>query len=211
MELHRRTVLHAASRMVRERGVDGLTVPEVMATAGLTHGGFYRHFESKDALVAQACATAFTQRLAGIDDALETTDNPEAARRAWLQDYLSPAHRDAPENGCATAALAGDVARAPDGAALREAYLDGLRSMIEKMGRLGNRPADAEGREQEVLVELATTVGALILSRAVTGDDLSERLLAAVRRHLADDEYPGGAAGRTPGEAGNHSTEPSEP
>jgi TetR/AcrR family transcriptional repressor of nem operon len=191
MELHRRTVLHAASRMVRERGVGGVTVPEVMATAGLTHGGFYRHFESKDALVAQACAAAFTQRLAVMADTLETTDNGEAARRAWLEDYLSPAHRDTPENGCASAALAGDVARAPDGAALREAYLDGIRNMIEKMGRLGNRPDDADAREQEVLVELATAVGAVVLSRAITGDDLSERLLDAVRRHLIDD---GGAA-----------------
>jgi TetR/AcrR family transcriptional repressor of nem operon len=187
MELHRRTVLRAASRLVRERGVGGVTVPEVMATAGLTHGGFYRHFESKDALVAQACAAAFTQRLADMDDALDTADNAEAARRAWLQDYLSLAHRDAPQNGCASAALACDVARAPDGAALRNAYLEGLRSMIEKMERLGNRPEDSEAREQEVLVELATAVGALVLSRATAGDDLSERLLAAVRRHLIDE------------------------
>ena len=188
MELHRRTVLHAASRMVRERGVDGVTVPEVMATAGLTHGGFYRHFASKDALVAQACAAAFDQRLAGMDDALETADNAEAARRAWLEDYyLSPGHRDTPENGCATAALAGDVARAPDGAALRDAYLEGLRNTIEKMGRLGNRPEDAEAREQEILVELATAVGALVLSRAIAGDDLSERLLDTVRRRLIDE------------------------
>ena len=188
MELHRSTVLHAASKMVRERGVDGVTVPEVMASAGLTHGGFYRHFESKDALVAQACAAAFTQRLADMDEALESTDNAEAARRAWLEVYyLSPGHRDSPENGCAAAALAGDVARAPDGAALRDTYLDGLKSMIEKMGRLGNRPAGPEAREQEVLVELATAVGAVVLSRATTGDDLSERLLDAVRRHLIDD------------------------
>jgi TetR/AcrR family transcriptional repressor of nem operon len=187
MEQHRRTVLHAASQMVRERGVDGVTVPEVMATAGLTHGGFYRHFESKDALVAQACAAAFTQRLAAMDQALETTDNAEAARRTWLEDYyLSPAHRDSPEDGCAGAALAGDVARAPDGSALRDAYLDGLKSMIEKMGRMGNRPADPQEREQEILVELATAVGAVVLSRATTGDDLSERLLAAVQRHLIE-------------------------
>ncbi|QYN33869.1 TetR/AcrR family transcriptional regulator [Pseudonocardia sp. DSM 110487] len=182
-------MLHAASQMVRERGVDGVTVPEVMATAGLTHGGFYRHFDSKDALVAQACAAAFTQRLADMDDALETTDNADAARRAWLEgSYLSPGHRDSPENGCAAAALAGDVARAPDGAALRDAYLDGLKSMIEKMERLGNRPADPEAREQEVLVELATAVGAVVLSRAIAGDELSERLLTAARRHLIDDE-----------------------
>ncbi|GAA5140361.1 TetR family transcriptional regulator [Pseudonocardia adelaidensis] len=89
-------------------------MPEVMATAGLTHGGFYRHFESKDALVAQACAAAFTQRLADMDDALEVTDDTEAARRAWLEQYLSPAHRDIPANGRATAALAADVARTPD-------------------------------------------------------------------------------------------------
>jgi hypothetical protein len=139
-------------------------------------------------LVAQACAAAFTQRLADMDEALETTDNAEAARRAWLEVYyLSPGHRDSPENGCAAAALAGDVARAPDGAALRDAYLDGLKSTIEKMGRLGNRPADPEAREQEVLVELATAVGAVVLSRAIAGDDLSERLLAAVRRHLIDE------------------------
>jgi TetR/AcrR family transcriptional regulator, transcriptional repressor for nem operon len=80
------------------------------------------------------------------------------------------------------------VARAPEGAALRDAYLDGLRSMIEKMERMGNRPDDAEAREQEVLVELATAVGAVVLSRAIAGDDLSERLLTAVRRHLVDDE-----------------------
>jgi TetR/AcrR family transcriptional repressor of nem operon len=187
MELHRQTVLHAASKMVRERGVDGVTVPEVMATAGLTHGGFYRQFESKDALVAQACAAAFTQRLAAMDDALETTDNAEAARRAWLEYYLSPAHRDTPEDGCATAALAADVARAPEGAALRDAYLDGFRNMIEKTERMGNRPADPEAREQEVLVELATAVGALVLSRAIAGDALSERLLDTVRRRLIDE------------------------
>jgi TetR/AcrR family transcriptional repressor of nem operon len=188
MDLHRRTVLDAASKLVRERGADRVTVPEVMATAGLTHGGFYRHFESKDALVAEACATAFTQRLADGDEMLATTDNVEAARRAWLEHYLSPKHRDAPAIGCASAALADDVARAPDGAALRDAYLDGLRNMIEKMGLLGNRPEDAEAREQEVLTELATAVGALVLSRAVAGDDLSDRLLAAARRHLIDDE-----------------------
>jgi TetR/AcrR family transcriptional regulator, transcriptional repressor for nem operon len=188
MEQHRKTVLHAASQMVRERGVDGVTVPEVMATAGLTHGGFYRHFESKDALVAQACTAAFTQRLADMDDALETTDDAGTARRAWLEDYLSLGHRDTPENGCASAALAGDVARAPDGAGLRDAYLEGLRSMIEKMGRLGKRPEDADAREQEILVELATAVGAVVLARAVTGDELSERLLTAARQHLIDDE-----------------------
>jgi TetR/AcrR family transcriptional repressor of nem operon len=187
MELHRQTVLRAASKMVRERGVDGVTVPEVMATAGLTHGGFYRHFESKDALVAQACSAAFTQRLAAMDDALETTDNPEAARRAWLEYYLSPAHRDAPEDGCATAALAADVARAPAGAGLRDAYLHGLRDMIERTERMGNRPADPEAREQEVLVELATVVGALVLARATAGDDLSEHVLDSVRRRLIDE------------------------
>ncbi|MGC7098232.1 TetR/AcrR family transcriptional regulator [Amycolatopsis lurida] len=188
MDLHRRTVLDAASKLVRERGVDRVTVPEVMATAGLTHGGFYRHFESKDALMAEACAAAFAQRLADGDDMLEATDDVEAARRVWLENYLSPGHRDAPAIGCASAALAGDVARTPDGAALRDTYLDGLRNMIEMMGLLGNRPEDPEAREQEVLAELATAVGAVVLSRAVAGDELSDRLLAAARRHLIDDE-----------------------
>jgi TetR/AcrR family transcriptional repressor of nem operon len=187
MELHRGTVLQAASRLVREHGVGGVTVPEVMATAGLTHGGFYRHFESKDALVTQACAAAFAQQLADIDDLLKTTDNAEAARRVWLENYLSRAHRDVPANGCASAALAGDVTRAPDGAPLRGAYLEGLRSIIETLGLLGTRPEDAEAREREVLVELATAVGALILARAIASDDLSDRLLAAVRQHLLDD------------------------
>lgn len=187
MERHRNTVLQAASVLVREHGVDGVTVPDLMATAGLTHGGFYRHFESKDALVAEACTAAFSQRLAAMDNALAATDNADSARRAWLESYLSPAHRDTPEKGCAAAALAVDVARAPEGSALRDSYLEGLRNTIEKLGHLGNRTEDPEAREQEILVELATAVGALLLSRAITGDELSERLLAAARRHLMED------------------------
>src|ERR1700754_5116788 len=89
---NRRKVVHTAARLFRERGIDGVSVADVMAAAGLTHGGFYRQFASKEALVAEAVAQAFAEqaeRLTGYDN-----------RAAFVADYLSPAHRDDPGPGC---------------------------------------------------------------------------------------------------------------
>ncbi len=180
-ETHRREVLDAASALMRRDGVGGVTVPDVMAAAGLTHGGFYRHFRSKEDLVAQACSAACAEKERERADLLEAGPDERAARRTFLDRYLSPGHRDTPAQGCGIAALAGDVARTAPGSPLREAYLEGLRQMVDDLGRL-NPVAPEDNRE--VLVELAAITGAVILARATAGDDLSEQILTAVRDFL---------------------------
>lgn len=175
-EVHHERILTEAARLVREHGPDGVTVPGVMAAAGLTPGGFYKHFDSKDDLLAQAGDTAIrarAQKLAGL-----VADDPTTARARFLDTYLSTGHRDHPGRGCPTAALATDVGRpgAPD--AVRTRYAEGVRELV------GTLAALQDDDEPAALADLATMVGALLLARATAGDELSERFLSAARERL---------------------------
>ncbi|MBF6184657.1 MULTISPECIES: TetR/AcrR family transcriptional regulator [Nocardia] len=183
-ESHRQQVVAAASAQVRAQGAERLTVTDVMAAAGLTHGGFYRHFRNKDDLVAQACAAACAEKVAEMREMLATTTDPATARRDYLRHYLSDRHRDHPDHGCGIAALVTDVVRAPHDSPLRRTYLDGLRNMIDGLAEFGDRPDDPDDRERDVLAELALMVGALVLARATADDDLSDRFLTAARDRL---------------------------
>ncbi|MER8160965.1 TetR/AcrR family transcriptional regulator [Streptomyces sp. NPDC094472] len=208
-ERHREQVIAATAKLVRTHGADKVSVPQAMAAAGLTHGGFYRHFASKDDLIAQACSAAFAERLAAMDDLAEGEDaGPDAgedtgeergrgARAAFLAAYLSTLHRDNPALGCAAAALAVDAARAEPGDPLRRAYTDGMRNLVDAMERLTRKSGDDSPDERTILVELSSMIGALVLSRACAGDDLSDRILTAVRDHVLGDD------GRTPEEKGS--------
>jgi TetR/AcrR family transcriptional regulator, transcriptional repressor for nem operon len=175
---NRDRVIAEAARLFRERGVPGVSVADVMAAAGLTHGGFYKQFASKEALVAEATGRAFGElggRLTAIDE--RHPGDHAAARRELIDQYLSPGHRDDAGQGCPTTALGPDVAReAPDSPA-REPYADGVRGFAHWL---------ADGDEEEDLTALATMVGALMLARATTGTDLSDRFLDAARRSLSD-------------------------
>ncbi|MEU7860159.1 TetR/AcrR family transcriptional regulator [Nonomuraea sp. NPDC049141] len=177
---HREQVIEATAKLLRAHGVDKVSVPQAMAAAGLTHGGFYRHFSSKDDLVAQACSAAFAERATALDDVTQHT-TPGRARTEFLAGYVSALHRDNPALGCPGPALAVDAARAEPGDPLRQAFTTGLRGMVDGMRQLD------DGNEEEVLVELSTIVGALLLSRACADDDLSDRILTAVREHLVGD------------------------
>ncbi|GAA2693702.1 MULTISPECIES: TetR/AcrR family transcriptional regulator [Actinosynnema] len=176
---HRAQVLDAASRAIRAHGVERLRVQQVMADVGLTHGGFYRHFGSKDDLVAQAFASAFEERVQAVrrlvDQAEEAGDPP---RVAFLSAYLSPRHRDAPDRGCPVTALASDSARSAPGSPLPEAFADGLRRTADLIGAL-----DGADRER-ALVDICTAVGALTLARACGDDPLSDELLTTALAHL---------------------------
>ncbi|QIS18646.1 TetR/AcrR family transcriptional regulator [Nocardia terpenica] len=189
-ESHRREVLDAAAAQIRERGAAAVTVPEVMAAAGLTHGGFYRHFRSKDDLVTQACEAAYAEKIGEMDRIRADSPDGPAARRAFIRRYLSVAHRDAAGQGCGIAALAGDVARAEAESPLRPAYLDGIRNMLGRLADFGERSGDTD---PELLVELSVMAGALMLARASAGDELSTRILAAAKDFLigADAEPTG--------------------
>jgi TetR/AcrR family transcriptional repressor of nem operon len=169
----RQRVLKEAAREIRAKGPDGVGVAGVMARAGLTHGGFYAHFESKDALVAEAIGTMFegARKRSGQ---LEASDDPRGALRAYIDFYLSPAHRDSREHGCPLPALSGDFARAE--APVRERFGIGVAGLMVRLedllGRIG-WPDPAS----EATALLAQMVGAVALSRSVGEGAPSDAIL----------------------------------
>ena len=188
---NRDRVVEVAGRLLRENGFDGIGVDGLMQEAGLTHGGFYKSFGSKEGLTAEACAQAMTHnaahRAALIDEAGKN------ALAALVNDYLSVGHRDRPGSGCAFAALATDAARRST--AVRSVFTHGLQSMVDQVVRI--TPGRAAKRRDAALATIAGLVGALILARAVDDPELSRDLLAAGRRALggnadAGDEDPAG-------------------
>ena len=183
--LHHEQILENAARLVRERGPAGVSVPEVMAAAGLTPGGFYKHFESKDDLLAQAGAAAFAGRDATLTRIVEQAPDAGTARARFLGDYLSTGHRDDPGQGCPGAALVADVGRPGVADPVRRSYVDGVRDLVGTLAELGDHTPP------EALVELATMVGAVLLARATAGDELSEQFLDAARDHLVPPSAPG--------------------
>ncbi|MFF3563714.1 TetR/AcrR family transcriptional regulator [Streptomyces sp. NPDC002574] len=166
-QANRERVVEAASRLFRERGVANVSVVDVMQAVGLTQGGFYKQFASKDALVAEAEAKGFAdmlQYLAALDAEF---DGHDAAVSALCDRYLSTDHRDSPGAGCPAAGFGGDVAREPE---WRAPYVAGVRDMAGWVapGKAG-------------LAGLATLVGGMLLARATAGSPLSEEILEAVR------------------------------
>lgn len=182
---NRQSILNAAARLYREHGLAGVGVADITRDAGLTHGGLYRHFESKDALVREACAQAFDWSIASLGG--EPCAPGDLASR--VSAYLSPQHRDHPGNGCPVAALAVDAARAgPD---LSEVFALGIERNIDRFAHVmnGGGLADAAATpplREEALVTLATMVGGLVLARAAAAarPELSDQILATVREHL---------------------------
>src|SRR3954469_979688 len=126
---NRRTVVRTAARLFRERGVDGVSVADVMAEVGLTHGGFYKQFASKEALVAEAVGQAFTE----LSESLKDQDRDD-----FVRGYLSPAHRDNPGPGCPAAGFAGDLAHEAPGqaGAAVQAYTTGIDLYAAELGSL---------------------------------------------------------------------------
>ncbi|MFI7542645.1 TetR family transcriptional regulator [Actinoplanes sp. NPDC049599] len=169
---NRDRVIDEAARLFRERGVQGVSVADLMAAAGLTHGGFYKRFASKEALVAEATGRAFAElreRLAELDS--RHPGDRDGARRELLDFYFSAGHRDRAGEGCPATALGGDMAREAPESPAREPYADGVRDFARWL-------AD----DDEGLAAVATMAGALMLSRALAGSPLSDLVLAAGRR-----------------------------
>lgn len=172
----RRKVVRAAATAVRAKGPEGVGVAEIMAEAGLTHGGFYAHFPNKEALVVAAIEEAFGQsarRFARMTDGL----TPAQALDAFVDSYVSTEHRANPERGCPIAALSSDLPR--QGLPVREAYEAGVRRLIARLADW--LPEDRAALAPSLLAEMA---GAVSLSRAISDDTAAGQLLADARLSL---------------------------
>jgi TetR/AcrR family transcriptional regulator, transcriptional repressor for nem operon len=178
---HREQILREAARAFRERGFDNVSVADLMARAGLTHGGFYGHFASKQALEAQACARA-SEKTARWDSIVDKQPESAKALREIIEIYLSVAHRDNVGSGCSTAALATDVARAQDARDVRAAYVAGVHRLADILATLV--PNTRKARRKEALATLATLTGAITLARATKGSPLSREILASACNSL---------------------------
>ncbi|MFP5498714.1 MAG: TetR/AcrR family transcriptional regulator [Gammaproteobacteria bacterium] len=182
-ELNREIIVEAATRLFRERGIHGISVSDVMAAAGLTHGGFYGHFESREALATEACNRAFEQSSERWQARVEQSPDPEAARLALIDPYLSAANRDNPGDSCPVAAFAGEMCHEAADSALQRSFIRGFEA---SMGILAATQATGtpEGDRQAAIAQYAMMVGALTLARATKGNGLSDEFLAAARNLL---------------------------
>jgi TetR/AcrR family transcriptional repressor of nem operon len=167
---NRQTILRAASRLFRERGFEAVTVAEIMSTAGLTHGGFYGYFDSKDTLIADALAEALTNSPGPSDDLA-----------SYAASYLSRTHRDNRADGCVTAALAAETARLTG--TPRSAMTTSLKRQIERLSRIapGENPAQ---KRQAAIGNWAAMVGAMVLARVSDDSTLSNEVLDQTRAWL---------------------------
>ncbi|MGF0238378.1 TetR/AcrR family transcriptional regulator [Rhodococcus sp. IEGM1300] len=183
-DLNREIIVEAATRLFRERGLHGISVIEVMAAAGLTHGGFYGHFESKETLAQEASERAFKQSRERWKERIAAHDTKDAARAALVEPYLSAESRDNPGESCPVAAFVGDMCHESTESPVRQTFIEGLERLIEAFGALMETGDEARDRQQ-ALVHYSLMIGALTLARATRGEALSDEILDAARRFLA--------------------------
>lgn len=179
---NRQQVIETAARLLRECGFDGIGLADIMKNAGLTHGGFYRNFASKDDLVIKASERAIADTQAVLEDGL--AQKPQDPFRALIERYVSSAHRDDTGSGCILPALAADAARRND-PALRAAFTSAIQYYLEQIAKLSSTsPATSQLRHPAAI--LSEMVGAVILSRVISDARLADSLLSAVVVDLLD-------------------------
>ena len=172
-------ILKASSEYLRTKGLAGASVGNVMKAAGLTVGGFYAHFSSKEDLVTKT----FERMADDVREFVEGLPGKTGKERArvFIQSYLSAKHRDHPELGCPIAALASEIGR--EGDSLRKLFSEKFEALlVQRLGAFYDSKS-AEARER-MLIFISTYVGALVLSRASRGNALSDEILAAAKKFL---------------------------
>ena len=181
-QTHQRLV-RAAAGQFRDKGIDGISLAELMKLLGLTHGGFYKHFDSREDLIAEAAEHAFTCAERTLDKYADDERDPFAA---WVDWYASEEHRDdAGADRCPVPALVGDIPRARDD--VRTAYTAVVERYIATLeGMLGG----GEDAHRQATVAMSTLVGSLALARAVDDDAMSAELLQAAREVLKAPQAP---------------------
>jgi TetR/AcrR family transcriptional regulator, transcriptional repressor for nem operon len=178
---NRQTVINVASRLFRERGFDGIGLKDLMEAAGLTQGAFYKQFESKEDLAAQASRRALESASQRWSNAI--AENPDDPLGAVIGFYLSAGHREEKLDGCPVVALGSDAAR--QGASVKAAFEEGIKAYLEVLGPL-LRETDGEDTNGRAMVVLSTMVGAMTLSRAVNDPDLAQAFQNAAVEHVRE-------------------------
>jgi TetR/AcrR family transcriptional regulator, transcriptional repressor for nem operon len=174
-------IVAAAARAIRRSGYNGTGVADIMKDAGLTHGGFYAHFPSREAMLAEAADRAGGESVAMMER-IAATSPPQQALQAMMQAYLSKAHVEGVETGCATAALGSEMPRQTP--QVRRVATRRIKEMIDLVARQSPDWGQPGGHER-ALVAVATMVGALVLARAVDDAKLSDALRKATLKHLS--------------------------
>lgn len=172
MAENRQRILEVASRLFREKGFEAVGVSEVMQALGLTHGGFYGHFSSKDDLIVQALTHALGER-----------SGATLPLGAYIDEYLSPRHRDNRAGGCPIAGLVADTLRQTPEA--RAAVTDGVRVQLDWMSEKSTEAAEAD-RRRRAIGSWSAMVGATILARAIVDPDLSREILTETLAWIDD-------------------------
>jgi TetR/AcrR family transcriptional repressor of nem operon len=181
LETHARIVKKASVRL-REKGAHGIGVADLMKDAGLTHGGFYAHFDSREALVIEAFAYAM-DRSTDRWRQLAGQAAPEDRLATIVDAYLSPQHRDNPGHGCAVPALSAEIAR--ESPKTRKAFAAKLDQMIEMMSEQFSGVPGKTARKQ-AMAALATMMGAVVMARVAGNGELSDELLSAGREAVLE-------------------------
>ena len=179
MAQNRLRILDAASELFRDKGFDAVTVAEVMNAAGLTHGGFYGHFSSKDDLVAKTLDHVFKV------DSAAPFDLPD-----YVERYLSPLHRDNPGKGCPTAGMVAETRHQSEIA--RKVMSEGTRAQIDRLS--GGFSGDPVERRRLAIVSWAAMVGAMMIARGIDDPQLSGELLAETRSWIGESALKNAAA-----------------
>jgi TetR/AcrR family transcriptional repressor of nem operon len=181
-EQNRQLIVETASRMFRLHGMENVSVADIMKESGFTHGGFYNHFKSKDALAAEAIASAFDGVASDLSEKLASAKHPVEPLSSFIAQYLSPTHRDTKSGGCPAPALSGDAAR--NGKTVQTAFVKGIETYLDMIA--AHLDGDEQEARQQAIALFSGLVGAMVLSRAVKKGDptLSDELLSSTRKIL---------------------------
>jgi TetR/AcrR family transcriptional repressor of nem operon len=174
-------IVETAARAIRRSGYGGTSVADIMKEAGLTHGGFYAHFASREAMLAEAADRAGAEAVAA-STRVAASAPPEQALQLMMSAYLSKQHMENPEKGCPVVALGSEMPRqAPE---VRRAATRRIKEMIDVVAR--NLPDwGQQGAHEQALVMVSAMVGTLLLARAVDDPKLSDALLASTLKHFS--------------------------
>jgi TetR/AcrR family transcriptional repressor of nem operon len=174
----RKRIVEEAAKAFKSNGIQATGVAQIMAAAGLTHGGFYRHFESKEQLLAEACAESMEVLVGAAESAARRGDD---AFLKHLNDFLSAEYRDDCIGGCPLVAMGSELARAD--ASTRHGASDGFSKIIDIMAKRSSAASAAAARADAIFT-LSSMIGAVTMSRIVDDPKLSDQILAVARKRL---------------------------